>query len=37
MKRKNLFSINTKYDYDINFEMTSKIEAYGSYDQIKKT
>ena len=33
---KDIFSINTKYDYDINFMMTSKIEAYGSYDQIKK-
>ncbi len=34
-EKKNLFSINTKYDYDINFAMTSKIEAYGSYEQIK--
>ena len=35
-EKKNLFSINTKYDYDINFAMTSKFEAYGSYDQLKK-
>ncbi len=32
---KNVFSINTKYDYDINFEKTSKFEAYGSFDKIK--
>ena len=32
---KSTFSVNTKYDYDINFEKTSKFEAYGSYDQLK--
>lgn len=32
---KNIFSLDTRYDYDINFEKTSKVEAYGSYNQIK--
>lgn len=28
-------SIDTRYDYDINFKKTSKVEFYGSYNQIK--
>ena len=32
---KNFFSIDTRYDYDLNYEKTSKAEIYGSYDQIK--
>ena len=31
----NIFSLDTRYDYDINFEKTSKVEAYGSYEQIE--
>lgn len=32
----NYFSVNTRYDFDINFEKTSKIELYADYNQIKK-
>ena len=32
---KNLFSIDTRYDYDMNYKKTSKVELYGNYDQIK--
>jgi len=33
---KNYFSLDTRYDYDINYKKTSKVELYGNYDQIKK-
>jgi hypothetical protein len=32
---KNFFSIDTRYDYDLNYDKTSKVELYGNYDQIK--
>lgn len=32
---KDNFSIDTRYDYDINYKKTSKVELYGNYDQIK--
>ncbi len=32
---KNIFSIDTRYDYDMNYEKTSKFEVYGNYEQIK--
>ena len=32
---KDIISINTRYDYDFNFERTSKAEIYASYNQIK--
>jgi len=32
---KDFFSFDTRYDYDINYEKTSKVEFYGNYDQIK--
>lgn len=31
----NLFSIDTRYDFDLNLEKTSKFEIYGNYEQIK--
>lgn len=31
----NLFTIDTRYDYDINYEKTSKVEIFGAYQQIK--
>lgn len=31
----NYFSVDTRYDYDINFEKTSKVELYGNFNQIK--
>ncbi len=33
---KNVFSVNTRYDYDINFEQTSKFEFNGVYKNIDK-
>ena len=32
---KNIISIDTRYDYDLNFEQTSKFEISGRYEQIK--
>ncbi|MGE5411242.1 MAG: hypothetical protein ACM3MI_09815 [Clostridiales bacterium] len=32
---KNIFDIETRYDYDLNFEKTSKFEASGRYEQIE--
>ncbi len=32
---KNIFSIDTRYDYDLNFEKTSKFEISGRYEQVK--
>jgi hypothetical protein len=32
---KNFFSVDTRYDYDLNYEKTSKVEFYGNYEQIK--
>ena len=32
---KNFFSIDTRYDFDLNYSTTSKVEFYGNYDQIK--
>lgn len=32
---KDLFSVDTRYDYDLNYEKTSKVEFYGNYEQIK--
>ncbi len=34
-KLKNAFRINTKYDYDLNFETTSKFMVSARYEQIK--
>ncbi len=34
-KIKNLIRINTKYDYDLNFETTSKFSVSARYNQIK--
>lgn len=31
----NVFNIETRYDYDLNFNATSKFEAYGRYEQIE--
>lgn len=31
----NYFNISTRYDYDLNFETTSRFEIDGRYDQIK--
>ncbi|HZW40201.1 MAG TPA: hypothetical protein VFF33_12960 [Ignavibacteriaceae bacterium] len=31
---KKIFSVNTRYDYDLNFEKTSKVEFNGRYEQI---
>lgn len=33
--RENIFNIYAQYDYDINFEKTSKFEITGRYEQIK--
>lgn len=30
-----LFSIDTKYEYDLNFESTSRFEIFGEYNQIE--
>lgn len=30
------FTIDTRYDYDLNFMQTSKFEIYGTYDQLDK-
>ncbi len=30
------FTIDTRYDYDLNFMQTSKFEVYGTYDQLDK-
>lgn len=30
-----VFSLNTEYEYDLNFEKTSKVEFNGRYEQIK--
>jgi hypothetical protein len=32
---KNIFYVNTRYEYDFNFETTSRFEAYGTYKQLK--
>ncbi|NWF89242.1 MAG: hypothetical protein HXY50_07225 [Ignavibacteriaceae bacterium] len=32
---KNYFTLDTRFDYDLNYEKTSKIELYGNYEQIK--
>jgi hypothetical protein len=32
---KNIFSIDTRYTYDLNYEKTSKFEVFGNYEQIK--
>lgn len=32
---KSYFSLDTRYDYDMNYKKTSKVELYGNYDQIK--
>ena len=32
---KNFFSLDTRYDYDLNYKKTSKVEFYGNYEQIK--
>ncbi len=32
---KNYFSVDTRYDYDINYMKTSKVELFGNYEQIK--
>ncbi len=32
---KNLFSIDTRFDYDINFEKASRFEVFGIYKQVK--
>lgn len=32
---KNFFSLDSRYDYDLNYNKTSKVEVYGNYDQIK--
>lgn len=32
---KNFFSVDTRYDYDLNYDKTSKVELYGNYEQIK--
>lgn len=32
--RKDLFRIDTRYDYDINYKTTSKLELSGRYDQV---
>jgi lipopolysaccharide assembly outer membrane protein LptD (OstA) len=32
---KNIFSLNTRYEYDFNFDQTSRVEAFGSYRQLK--
>ncbi len=31
-----IFTIDTRYDYDLNFMQTSKFEVYGTYDQLDK-
>jgi len=31
---KDVFSVDTRYDYDINFETTSRVELSGRYEQI---
>lgn len=32
---KKYFSLDTRYDYDLNYEKTSRVELYGNYEQIK--
>lgn len=32
---KDIFSVDTRYDYDLNFEKTSKFEISGRYEEIK--
>jgi len=32
---KDIFNVNLRYDYDLNFEQTSKIEVSGRYEQIE--
>jgi lipopolysaccharide assembly outer membrane protein LptD (OstA) len=32
---KNIFSVNTRYEYDFNFEQTSRFEMFGTYKQLK--
>jgi hypothetical protein len=32
----NVFTVDTRYDYDLNFMQTSKFEIYGTYDQLDK-
>jgi hypothetical protein len=32
---KNIFSLNTRYEYDFNFDQTGRVEAFGSYRQLK--
>jgi hypothetical protein len=32
---KKFFSIDTRYDYDLNYEKTSRVEFYGNYNQIE--
>ncbi|HSD63480.1 MAG TPA: hypothetical protein VLB50_06760 [Ignavibacteriaceae bacterium] len=31
-----IFTVDTRYDYDLNFMQTSKFEFYGTYDQLDK-
>jgi hypothetical protein len=31
---KNFFSVDARYDYDINYEKSSKVELYGNYNKI---
>jgi len=35
-KMESIFSVNTRYDYDFNYEKTSKFELFGSYLQLPK-
>ncbi|HSR18052.1 MAG TPA: hypothetical protein VLM39_08160, partial [Ignavibacteriaceae bacterium] len=35
-KMDNVFSVNTRYDYDFNYEKTSKFEIFGNYFQLPK-
>ncbi|RPI75696.1 MAG: hypothetical protein EHM47_01945 [Ignavibacteriales bacterium] len=33
---KNIVSIDTRYEYDLNFEETSRVEVFGRYEQIDR-
>jgi len=32
---KNIFSVDTRYDYDVNYDQTSKVEISGRYEEVK--
>lgn len=33
---KNIFSVNTRYDYDLGLDKSSRFEIFGTYDELKK-